>query len=39
MGYPIAFGDYSEEIMKFSPENDLRMIFKLDTEEVDEFVS
>jgi hypothetical protein len=39
LGYPIAFGDYQEEIMKFSPENDLRMVFKLEPKEIDDFVS
>jgi hypothetical protein len=37
LGYPIAFGDYKEEIMKFSPENDIRMIFPLSTDEIDNF--
>jgi len=29
LGYPITFGDYEENIFKFSPENDIRMVFKL----------
>jgi hypothetical protein len=39
LGYPVSFGDFEEEIMKFTPENDLRMIFKLENEEMDNFVS
>jgi hypothetical protein len=30
LGYPISFGDFEEEIMKFTPENDLRMVTKMD---------
>lgn len=30
LGYPVTFGDYEEKIFKFTPENDVRMIFKLD---------
>ena len=37
LGYPISFGNYEEQIMKFSPENDIRMIFKLDQDKVDTF--
>ena len=39
LGYPITFGDYEEKIFKFSPENDIRMSFKLDQDEIDNFES
>ena len=39
LGYPISFGDYEEKIFKFSPENDIRMVFKLDQEHIDSFTS
>lgn len=39
LGYPISFGDYEEKIFKFSPENDIRMVFKLQQEQIDSFTS